>query len=183
MRRIAVSAILAAGILGLSACVSAPTLQRVLLVAPPDGQVQSAAHQWEVRRVHTPEYLDNYDIQLRSDDYVLTRLADAKWAERLPVAITRLLQQTIDAQADVGGDQSYEVDVRIDSFEPRSSGQVVLSASWHVTHTRTGKVIARETGLVRQPLPATAQRDPAAIGRAMSAAVRELGLRIVASVG
>ncbi|GAB3681318.1 PqiC family protein [Salinisphaera aquimarina] len=169
-------------LLGLSACASVPPVQHVLLSPPQSERATTRASRWDVRRVQMPEYLDSYDVQLRTDEYVLTRLPDSKWAERLPVAMTRLLQQTIDEKLVNKRDRPYQVDVKVDTFEPQPSGQVVLSARWTVTDTQDDTVIARDNSLIQQPLPA-ANRDAAAIGRAMSEAVRQLAFRIVAAAG
>ncbi|MES1926458.1 ABC-type transport auxiliary lipoprotein family protein [Salinisphaera sp. T31B1] len=174
--------LVAACLMGLSACASVPPLQHVLLSPPQNERAPTRASQWEVRRVQMPEYLDNYDIQLRTDEYVLTRLPDAKWAERLPVATTRLLQQTIDEKLVNKRDRPYQVDVAVDMFEPQPEGKVVLSARWKVTDRSTDTVIERDNSVIEQPLPANS-RDAAAIGRAMSEAVRQLGFRIVSAAG
>lgn len=182
--RAGMAALLLAG--GTTACSGIAPLQQVLLSPPQSARAARAAEPqpsgWEVRRVRVPEYLDNYDIQLRTDDYVLTRMANAKWAERLPAAITRLLQQTIDAKLIGERDQHYDVDVTVDSFEPQPSGQVVLAARWKVVDTRDQSVIARDSTVIQQALLAK-PRDPATVGRAMSEAVRELAFEIVAKAG
>ncbi|ERJ19741.1 lipoprotein [Salinisphaera shabanensis E1L3A] len=162
-----------------TACSSVAPLQQVLLSPPQASRAASQPSSWQVRRVHVPEYLDNYDIQLRTDEYVLTRMPNAKWAERLPAAMTRLLQQTIDEKLVSDRGRDYDVDVVVDSFEPQPSGQVVLAARWKVTQANTHTVVARDNTVIQQSLPAK-PRDPAAIGQAMSDAVRELAFEIVA---
>lgn len=182
LTRRAVTLAIAAGMLsGLAACSSAPPLRHVMLSPPQTERLPSHPSDWEVRRVKMPEYLDNYDVQLRTDDYVLTRLADAKWAERLPVATTRLLQQTIDEKLLHKRKLHYRVEVSIDTFEPQPSGQVILSASWKVLDARR-KIVARDDSLIKEPLP-TIGRTPSVVGRAMSTAVRELALQIVSAAG
>lgn len=170
-------------LMALGACASVPPVQHVLLSPPQDERAAARASDWDVRRVRVPEYLDNYDIQVRSDAYVLTRLPDAKWAERLPVAMTRLLQQTIDEKLVNKRDQPYQVDVDVDMFEPQAAGEeVVLSARWEVTDTDSGTVVARDNTRLTQPIGGS-ERKPAVIGRAMSEAVRQLAFRIVAQAG
>lgn len=176
----------AAGVLAGTACTSVAPLQQVVL-SPPQaeavaGSVDHGASGWQVQRVRVPEYLDSYDVQLRTDDYVLTRMANAKWAERLPMAMTRLLQQTIDAKVVGARDREYEVGVIVDAFEPQPSGQVVLNARWQVIDSRTETRVARDTTVIRKALPA-GPRDPATVGRVMSEAVRELAFQIVAKAG
>ena len=165
-----------------AACSGVPPLQQVLLSPPQTARATSQASSWQVRRVRVPEYLDNYDIQLRTDEYVLTRMPNAKWAERLPVAMTRLLQQTIDEKLVGNRGRDYEVDVVVDAFEPQPSGQVVLAARWKVTQSKSETVVARDNTVIQQALPAR-PRDAAAIGQAMSDAVRELAFEIVAKAG
>ncbi|MDA3919134.1 MAG: PqiC family protein [Salinisphaera sp.] len=166
---------------GLAACSSAPPLKHVMLSPPQTERLPARPSNWEVRRVKMPEYLDNYDIQLRTADYVLTRMPDAKWAERLPVAVTRLLQQTIDEKLVNHRDRHYRVDVDIDTFEPQPSGHVVLSASWKVLNAKD-KLVTRDDTLIQEPLPKRHQ-SPSAVGQAMSTAVRELALQIVSAAG
>lgn len=181
--RVGVAALLVAG--G-TACSSIGPLQQVVLSPPQSARAAQAADPqasgWEVRRVRVPEYLDNYDIQLRTDDYVLTRMANAKWAERLPMAITRLLQQTIDEKLIGQRDRDYTVDVTVDSFEPQPSGAVVLAARWKVVDTDDRAVIARDSTVIQKTLPA-GPRQAATVGQAMSEAVRELAFEIVAKAG
>ena len=131
-----------------TACSSVAPLQQVLLSPPQTARANSEASSWEVRRVRVPEYLDNYDIQLRTDEYVLTRMPNAKWAERLPVAMTRLLQQTIDEKLVGNRGRDYEVDVTVDAFEPQPSGQVVLAARWKVTESKGETVVARDNTVI-----------------------------------
>ncbi|MGB7755727.1 MAG: PqiC family protein [Salinisphaera sp.] len=178
--RTLMSAAMAATLL-MAGCSSLPPLKHVMLTPPQTQRLAAQPSDWKVRRVQMPEYLDNYDIQLRTDDYVLTRLPDAKWAERLPVAVTRLLQQTIDEKLQTNRDKNYQVHVNIDTFEPQPSGQVVLAADWRVTDA-DDHIVARKDSLIKEPLPATG-RNADTIGRAMSTAVRELAMQIVARAG
>lgn len=166
---------------GLSACGSVPPVKHVMLSPPQTQRLAAQPSNWNVRRVKMPEYLDNYDIQLRTDDYVLTRMPDAKWAERLPVACTRLLQQTIDEKLLHNRDKHYRVEVDISTFEPQPSGHVVLSAQWKVVN-RDDQVVARNDAQIQQPL-ARRGRSPSDVGQAMSTAIRELAARIVAAAG
>ncbi|MGN8160156.1 PqiC family protein [Salinisphaera sp. RV14] len=165
----------------LAGCSSLPPLKHVMLTPPQTQRLAARPSDWKVQRVQMPEYLDNYDIQLRTNDYVLTRLPDAKWAERLPVAVTRLLQQTIDEKLQTKRAKHYQVHVNIDTFEPQPSGQVVLSADWRVTDAN-GQTVVRHDSLIKEPLPKTG-RNADTIGRAMSTAVRELAMQIVARAG
>lgn len=167
--------------LSLTGCGSLPPLKHVMLSPPQTQRPAARPSDWEVRRVQMPEYLDNYDIQLRTNDYVLTRLADAKWAERLPVAMTRLLQQTINEKLETKRDRHYQVHVNVDTFEPQPSGKVVLAADWRVTDAN-GNTVVHHDSLIKEPLPSS-QRNPDTIGRAMSTAVRELAMQIVARAG
>lgn len=166
----------------LTGCGSLPPLKHVMLSPPQTQRLASQPSEWQVRRVQMPEYLDNYDIQLRTDDYVVTRLSDAKWAERLPAATTQLLQRTIDEKLQAHRDRHYEVHVDVHTFEPQPSGQLVLAANWRVTNA-AGDTVARDDSLIKQPLPTSQRRNADAIGRAMSEAVRELAMRIVARAG
>lgn len=166
---------------GLSACGSVPPLKHVMLSPPQTERLAARPSNWHVRRVKVPEYLDNYDIQLRTDDYVLTRMPDAKWAERLPVACTRLLQQTIDEKLLHNRNKHYRVEVDIETFEPQPSGNVVLSALWKVVN-RDDQVVARNDAQIQEPLPQR-DRSPSDVGQAMSTAIRELAARIVSAAG
>ncbi|RJS94374.1 membrane integrity-associated transporter subunit PqiC [Salinisphaera sp. Q1T1-3] len=165
----------------LAGCASAPPLKRVTLNPPQTDRASAQPSEWTVRRVLVPEYLDNYDIQLRTEDYVIDRMADAKWAVRLPVAMTNLLQQTINEKLLTGRDRHYVVHVSVDTFEPQPSGNVVLNAQWRVTDDQ--RVVASDSALITEPLPAGATHRPEAVGRAMSSAVRELGMQILSRAG
>lgn len=164
----------------LAGCASVPPLQQVTLSPPQTQSVPTRPSGWTVRRVQVPEYLDNYGIQLRKRNYVLMRMANAKWAERLPEAVTRLLQQTIDQKLETKRKQHDVVHVDIDTFEPQPSGKVVLSASWRVNNAQGG-LVARHDTVITEPLPA--QPSPDQVGEAMSTAVRELAMQIVARAG
>jgi uncharacterized lipoprotein YmbA len=182
MKRFIRGGVAALAVAAAAGCAGVPPVQQVLLSPPQTARSNSQASDWQVRRVRVPEYLDNYDIQLRTDEYVLTRMPNAKWAERLPVGMTRLLQQTIDEKLVNNRDRDYEVDVSVDAFEPQPSGQVVLAARWRVTQSKSETVVARDNTVIQQVLPAK-PRDAAAIGEAMSDAVRELAFEIVAKAG
>jgi uncharacterized lipoprotein YmbA len=174
--------LLALSLLALAGCAGAPPPKHVLL-APPAGQITARPSDWEVSRVQVPEYLDNYNIELRSGHFVLSRLHNAKWAVRLPVAMTQLLQKTINQKLMTHRKRPYRVAVTVDAFEPRASGQVLLAAHWQVTNRRTDATIAQDQALIRQPLPVAHQHDPEQLGRAMSAAVRKLAYQIVSTAG
>ncbi|WP_423823235.1 PqiC family protein [Salinisphaera sp. SPP-AMP-43] len=170
----------------LAGCSSMPPLKHVMLSPPQTQRLASQSSNWDVRRVQMPEYLDNYEIQLRTEDYVLTQLPNARWAERLPVATTRLLQQTINEKLQNGRDKHYEVHVDIDTFEPQPSGNVVLAAEWRVTDA-ADTVVAHDDTLIKQPLAEgdaeSSQPSAGEIGRSMSSAIRELAMQIVARTG
>lgn len=174
------TATLAAGLL--TACGGLPPLQRVTLSPPQTQRAGAEPSDWQVRRVQVPEYLDNYDIQLRSQSHILDRLPNARWAERLPVAMTRLLQETIDEKLVNNRDKNYEVHVTVDTFEPQPSGKVVLSAEWRVTDANE-RLVARDTTLITEPLPMLHTHAPDVVGQAMSEAVRELAMQIMARAG
>lgn len=176
-RTLAAPALVLASLL-LAGCGSLPPLKHVVLSPPQTQRPASRPSAWKVRRVQMPEYLDNYDIQLRTHDYVVTHLPDAKWAERLPAAITHLLQQTIDEKLETHRDRHYAVHVDVDTFEPQPSGQVVLAARWRVTDA-ADNTVARDSSLIKKPL-ATSQRHADAVGHAMSMAVRGLAMQIIA---
>lgn len=175
------SLILLSGAL-LAGCGSVPPLKRVTLSPPQADRLPARPSDWQVRRVQVPEYLDNYHLQTRTDAHVLSEVANAKWASRLPVAMTQLLQQTIDEKLVQGRNKPYEVHVDVSTFEPQPGGNVVLAAKWRVSDT-ADTTIARDTTLIREPLPARASDDAERIGQAMSNAVRELAMQILAETG
>ena len=171
----------------LAGCAGSPPLEQLVLSPPQTAPAAARPSNWQVQRVQVPEYLDNYEVQLRTQDFVISQLPDAKWAERLPVAITHLLQRTIDAKLQSARSQPYRVTVMIQNFEPQPAGGVLLAARWRILDRRTDAVIARDNTLIRQPLATgvggTQALEPAAVGQAMSQAVRELGARIAAAAG
>lgn len=171
---------LAAGLA--SGCASLPPLKHVTLSPPQTARAPARPSDWRVRRVLVPEYLDNYQIQQRTEDYVIAPLPNARWAERLPAAITSLLQQTIDEKLVNHRDRPYVVHVSVDTFEPQPDDRVVLSADWRVTDG-SGSLVARDTALITEPLAENMRHRPGEIGQAMSAAVRELAMQILARTG
>lgn len=167
--------------LPLSGCGSLPPLKRVVLSPPQTARLAAQPSHWQVRRVRMPAYLDNDHIEMRTHDYVLKRLKDAKWAERLPIAATELLQQTINEKLEAKRDKHYIVHVKVHTFEPQASGHVVLAASWRVSDA-DGNTVAHDDSLIKKPLPED-KRSADDIGRAMSTALRELAMKIVARAG
>lgn len=158
----------------LAGCGTVPPAAKVMLSAPPE-HTGHASH-WHVMRIKMPEYLDNYDIRLRRHDYVMTHLDNAKWAERLPAAMTRTLQKTIDQRLESHRDRSLDVRVAVDNFELQSENEAVLSARWQVTD-KDRNMLAQDQILVRKPVPVA--NDPDAVGKAMSEAVHELATDIM----
>ena len=166
----------------LAGCGSVPPLKRITLSPPQTERVPARPSDWHVMRVQVPEYLDNYHLQVRRDAHVLSEVANAKWAIRLPVAMTQLLQQTIDEKLVQGRNKPYDVHVDVSTFEPQPGGTVVLAAQWRVTDN-ADTTVSRDTALITQPLPARSGDNAEIIGQAMSNAVRELAMQILAQTG
>lgn len=167
-------AMLAAG------CSTLPPARQVVLSPPHVKKMTAAPTHWRVMRVKMPEYLDNYDIQVRAQDHVVQHLKNARWAERLPAATTRLLQRTIEEHLQHDRDKTYDVRVEIDTFELQAADRIALSARWQVTDDDR-HVVARGSTVIRKHVQ---DRDDAdAIGRAMSQAVHDLGMQIMNGAG
>lgn len=166
-------AMLAAG------CTSLPPVKHILLSVPPEARSTAQPSHWDVARVQMPEYLDSTEVWLRTEDYILMPMRNAYWAQRLPVAMTQLLQQTINAKLLTHRDAPYRVRVQVDAFAPQPDGNVVLSARWRVVDTRSDRVVHHDDTLIRQPLAGAL--SAATVGRAMSEAVRQLAFQIVAA--
>ncbi|MBH03084.1 MAG: hypothetical protein CMP08_03005 [Xanthomonadales bacterium] len=166
----------------LAGCGGVAPLKRITLSPPQTERLPARPSDWHVMRVQVPEYLDNYHLQIRSDAHVLSELPNAKWAIRLPVAMTRLLQETIDEKLVQGRNKPYDVHVDVSTFEPQPGGTLVLAAQWRVTDS-ADTTVARDTALIRESLPAGSSDNAEVIGRAMSNAVRELAMQILAQTG
>lgn len=169
-------------IIGVTGCASAPPLKQVLLAPPETHHVPPEQSNWQVAVVTVPNYLDSYHIRYRSSDFVIDELPNAKWAQRLPSAITALLQSTIDSKLETNRDRPYRVKVTIATFAPQPSGKVVLSARWRVNNRDTGESVAHDSVIINKPLTMK-DRTPETIGQTMSQTVRNLAYQVVAEAG
>jgi uncharacterized lipoprotein YmbA len=141
----------------------------------------------QVQRVLMPDYLDVSDLLIRQSANVMQPSRTGKWGERLSVGFRRALAD--DLGRDLPGftvttqqltdRPSLQVLVDVDAFEPRSDGQVILSARWRLTDGNGARQLAgQNVSLTEQ---ATTGGD-AAIVAAMSHVIERLAQQIAASV-
>lgn len=148
-------------------CASPPALDYYTL--GPDGSVVEWDEPLYVSRVQVPEYLDDNRIWVRTATHRVESLPNVRWAERLPRAITRRLQEQFGTGvAEASGRPRLSVDIqRFEAVweEDGPGARVVLRAAW-----RIGDGEARTT-----TLEATApDRDPSTLVAVMSDQVAEL---------
>ena len=125
---------LVAGVL-MAGCASPPELRYFTL--EPTEQV---ARKWReplyVSRVQVPAYLDDNRIWVRPQTHRVETLPNARWAERLPLAITRSLQNQFGAGVAEASDGA-RLSVDIQQFEAvwadgEPGARVVLRAAWRI---------------------------------------------------
>jgi len=133
---------------------------------------QDAAATTSLGRITVPEYLDGYDIITRTSSHELRRVNGARWAERLPEAVARVLRTGLAANGvQVVDDAASVVSVEIAAFEAMADGVVVLSATWGV-RDEDRQPIAQGTLVTEQP---------AGTGAPAQAAAMELALQRLAA--
>ena len=121
--------------ISMAGCASPPELRYFTL--DPDEQV---ADKWQeplyVSRVQVPGYLDDNRIWVRPEPHRVEALPHVRWAERLPRAITRSLQNQFGTGvAEASGRTRLMVDIQ--RFEAvwdkgEAGARVVLRASWRI---------------------------------------------------
>lgn len=164
-----------------SACMQRPA---DLVVMTGDGIIsgQPAASRVGVNipAVSVPEYLDTYDVLIRTSEFSLQAARNTKWAEKPSSALTRLVRARAAAAGFANVDRpDYEVLVDVDRFEPTSGGVVVLSARWRVIDAGGREdVVARGGDTIYQPVA----EGPTGAIAAMEAAGQELARRVTASI-
>ena len=156
------------GALLMAGCASPPPLQYFTL-EPTQHVAIEGRESLYVSRVQVPAYLDDNRIWVRPETHRVDVLPNARWAERLPLAITRSLRNQFGpGVAEATGRPRLSVDIQ--QFEAvwadREVGaEVVLRAAW-----RIGEGDARTV-----TLKATApDRRASALVRVMSNQVAQL---------
>lgn len=136
MKRFWLSVAVLVGMLSMAGCASPPELRYFTLDA--DEQV---ADKWPeplyVSRVQVPEYLDDNRIWVRPQTHRVETLPHVRWAERLPRAITRSLQNQFGTGvAEASGRTRLMVDIQrfeaIWDDEGDTGARVVLKAAWRI---------------------------------------------------
>lgn len=173
------AALAVAGSLAACVHVEAPPEQRIVLsAAPPETMtLPENAPTVALGRVEVPEYLDSYDIISRSSAHTLKAAEGARWAERLPLAITRTLGNDLAADGiRTADDADWRLQVQIAQFEP-TAGVVTLAAAWQVKGRSPEVDIARRS-TIREDF----KGGPAAQAAAMDRSLKQLAAKIADAI-
>jgi hypothetical protein len=125
--------------------------------------------------VTVPQYLDRPEIMVRTDDFELEPLPDARWAEDLTMTASRTLAEDLNrllpaydiiAWPNRSGDPvGYRIDVNLSHFEMNKPNQVAIAGRWVITDDRAAK--ERASANFRNAAFVAAS-DPTSIVEAMS---------------
>ncbi|TDT43983.1 putative lipoprotein YmbA [Halospina denitrificans] len=123
------------GGLSLSGCASPPEL-RYFTLGSDEQVVEKRQEPLYVARVQVPEYLDDNRIWVRPEPHRIEALPHVRWAERLPRAITRSLQNQFGTGV-AEASEGPRLLVDIQRFEAVWDGgdkgaRVVLRAAWRI---------------------------------------------------
>lgn len=168
-------AVLVAG-LSMTGCASPPDL-RYFTLGPDERVVEEVREPLYVSRVQVPEYLDDNRIWVRVDTHRVETLSHVRWAERLPRAITRRLQQQLGTGVDEApGRPRLMVDIQRfeavwDEGEP--GARVQLEAAWRIGDGQTQTASLTATA---------ANRDASTLVAVMSSQVGALAKTIAEQI-
>ncbi len=175
------TALFATAMLALGGCSQQPPAQLLVLNATPPAQLSPDVRAVvRVAQLSVPEYLDGFDVLVRTGDHRLTPDPDSKWAERLPAAMTRALRAGLRSRGYADGDMAdLELVVDVDRFEPVLGGDILLVARWRVTDgtRRTAPPVARGDAVIRHPVAGPGGAITQSVA-AMDAAMADLVGRI-----
>jgi hypothetical protein len=139
--------------------------------------------------VTVPQYLDRPEIMVRTDNFELKPLPDAKWAEDLTVTASRTLAEDLSrllpAYDIVAWPNrfeqpvAYRVEVNLSHFEMNSPNQVVIAGRWVITDDTATKERATANF---QRAAVVAGSDPKSIAETMSALLGRVGSEIAAEL-
>lgn len=125
--------------------------------------------------VTVPQYLDRPEIMVRTDDFELRPLPEAKWAEDLAMTASRALADDLNRLLPgyeivawpnrLQRPVAYRIEVNLSHFEPNSPTQVVVAGRWTITDDTTAKERASANFQNAAPL---ADSDPKLIVATMS---------------
>jgi hypothetical protein len=139
--------------------------------------------------VTVPQYLDRPEIMVRTDNFELEPLPDAKWAEDLTMTASRTLAEDL-SRLLPGYDilawpnrferpVAYRIEVSLSHFEMNSSNQVVIAGRWVITDDATAKERASENFQNAAFLGAS---DPKSIAATMSGLLGGVSSEIAAEL-
>ena len=164
-----------------------PTRYYVLTPVVESPEHVSVAVRLSFGPVTLPTYLDRPEILVSPAPHRLEARAYDRWAEPLPNAFPRVLEQDLvvllgsDAIVDFGAPlpvrttQDYVLEVDVLRFEETGHGRVQLSARWTIKDARTRMVVlSRETSVERS----MASSETAAAVEALSECVGDLSREI-----
>jgi len=154
----------------LAGCASVPETRYFTLDAG-DHRASAPEKTLGVHRVSVPDYLDDDRIRVRPEAHRVEALPYVRWAERIPRAMTRILQRHFGAMS--GADRSGYLTVDIHRFEAvwGETDRVVLVAYWRLEQG-TGRACPVQ---LQEPL---ADRDPATLVAAKAQLVAALADRM-----
>lgn len=182
--------LLAALLLALSACATAPPVRFYTLAPEAPPTVQRGTLVVALGSVTLPDYLDRPEIVTRIGP-TQVRLGDLdRWAESLEPMVQRVLGQELSRlarlrelvvlpqQRDVRYDRLVEVEVL--QFEADAAGTVTLDARWRIFGAEGERQLASRQSLLRAA--GAAAPDYPAIASAMSRSLNALAREIAATL-
>ncbi|MEG9884676.1 MAG: ABC-type transport auxiliary lipoprotein family protein [Hyphomicrobiales bacterium] len=130
--------------------------------------------------VSVPEYLDTYDVLIRTSPFSLKADSNLRWAEKPASALARLIAENgIAAGFSTTEPADYEILVTVERFEPTREGIVVLCARWLVVDARNRKSVMIRGG---DTFYRSVASGPDGRIAAMEAAGRDLAHEVIRSL-
>ena len=142
-----------------------------------------------IHRVVVPGYVDRPEVVTRGPGNALVVDPKERWAESLPIGLTRLLLDNLSVL--LGSDQvillpepsglpvDLEVMVDLTQFELDGLGSAVLAGRWTVTSARTLRDVQSAAFDLHEPIvPEGYEAGVAALNRSVSAVSRDIALAI-----
>lgn len=155
----------------LVACARQSPPERVIALASPPGIAEVPADTGttvRLERVSVPEYLHSYEVFSRVSRHELERESSSRWAERLPVAATRVLRAGLAGHGlNVAETARRVISVDIQVFEPTPGGAVVLAASWRVRDDSERIALPEGNAVIEEPVGGGVAAQAAAMERAL----------------
>lgn len=136
--------------------------------------------------VTLPQYLDRPEVMVRTGDYEMVPVKNARWAESLPLTASRVLAADLEAAlpsydvaalpSDLDRHFDFRVAVELSSFEANALGKAEMSGRWTIVDSRSEK--ERLSGHFRRAIQVSAT-DASSIAAGLSSLLTELSSEIV----